>query len=70
MRTWMLSFFCLAQNIIRDGTKEKIEENDLEFIHSAFTPKGINSFKKYFGNDYYNKIGNTFELNIDNYMSF
>ncbi len=60
--TWMLSFFWLSQQIIRG---EKTEEDGEKMIWSIliphFTEKGVQQFKKFFGDTYYKNLGNPFD---------
>ena len=67
----MLSFFWLAQQIIRG---EKTEEDGEKMIWSMliphFTEKGIQAFKNFFGEAYYNNLGQPFEMDIDQFIAF
>lgn len=59
--TWMLSFYWLSQQIIR-GEKNK---NDGEKIIWSglvphFTDKGLKAFRAFFGDDYFNSLGEAF----------
>lgn len=69
--TWMLTFYWLSQQVIRG---EKSREDGEKLIWSIllphFTEKGIQSFKSFFGKEYYESLGETFELDIQNLLSF
>lgn len=69
--TWMLSFYWQAQTIVRGGAKEADGEKIIwSLLIPHFTEKGIKSFRKYFGDEYDQGLGDPFELDIDSYMSF
>lgn len=69
--TWLLSFYWQAQSIVRGNTKETDGEKIIwSLLIPHFTEKGIKSFKNYFGDKYYQELGEPFELDINNYMSF
>ena len=69
--TWMLTFFWLAQQIIRgEKTKEDGEVMIWSLLLPHFTQKGLNAFKAFFGEDYLKKLGKPFETKIENYISF
>jgi len=69
--TWMLTFFWLAQQIIRG---EKREEDGEAMIWSMllphFTEKGLSAFTTFFGEDYLEKLGEPIDTRIENYISF
>lgn len=69
--TWMLTFFWLSQQIIRG---EKTQEDGEKLIWSLLIPhmteKGITSFKKFFGEDYFNQLGEPFEADIQSFITF
>ena len=61
--TWMLNFFWLSQQIIRgEKTKEDGEKMIWSVLLPHMTEKGIELFKSFFGNEYYENIGEPFEL--------
>lgn len=68
---WMLTFFWMAQQIIRG---EKTEEDGEKMIWSIlvphFTEKGIQSFINFFGKNYYQNLGEPFKMDIDQLISF
>ncbi len=68
---WMLAFYWYSQQIIRG---EKSGEDAEKIIWSVllpfFTDKGLQSFQEYFGQDYYKRLGNSFEQDIDQIISF
>lgn len=63
--TWMLAFFWLPQQIIRG---EKTEEDGEKMIWTIllpyFTKKGVQSFKNFFGENYFNQLGEPFNEDI------
>ena len=69
--TWMLTFYWLSQQIIRG---EKTEEDGEKMIWSIliphFTKKGVESFKAFFGKDYFESLGESFEVDLDSIISF
>ena len=69
--TWMLSFFWLSQQIIRG---EKPREDGEKMIWSIlvphFTEKGIESFKAFFGDNYYESLGPSFEADLNTLINF
>ena len=69
--SWMLTFFWLAQQIIRG---EKTEEDGEKMIWSImiphFTEKGLNAFKNFFGEEYYNDLGQPFDVDISQFIGF
>lgn len=69
--SWMLTFFWLPQQIIRG---EKTEEDGEKMIWSIliphFTPKGIQSFKNFFGNQYFETLGEPFEIDLNSLVIF
>lgn len=70
--TWMLAFYWLPQQIIRG---EKSPEDGEKLIWSIliphFTPKGVKSFINFFGEDYYQNLGEPFAYEeLDQLISF
>jgi len=69
--TWMLTFFWLPQQVIRG---EKKQEDGEKLIWSVLLPhltnKGIRNFKKFFGQEYLDSLGQPFELDIESLISF
>lgn len=69
--TWMLTFFWLAQQIIRGKkTGEDGEKMIWSILLPHFTEKGLQSFKKYFGEDYHNSLGAPFEVDLTSLIEF
>ncbi len=69
--TWMLSFYWLSQQIIRgDKSAEDGEKLIWSILIPHFTEKGITSFKAFFGEDYYNSIGEPFDMDLSKIISF
>lgn len=68
---WMLSFFWLAQQIIRgEKTKEDGEALIWSILIPHFTEKGKREFSTFFGTDYLETLGEPFDASIENYISF
>ncbi len=69
--SWMLAFYWLPQQIIRG---EKTEEDGEKMIWSIllphFTKKGVESFKAFFGEDYYHNLGKPFETDLSKHIAF
>ncbi len=69
--TWMLAFYWLPQQIIRG---QKLPEDGEKMIWSImlphFTEKGIKSFKAFFGEEYYNSLGEPFDQEMKSLISF
>jgi AcrR family transcriptional regulator len=62
---WMLTFFWLAQQIIRGGkTTEDGEKMVWSLLLPHFTPKAIERFQQYFGKEYMVSLGDPLSLNI------
>jgi len=69
--TWMLSFFWLAQKIIRDDqTEKRVEKLVWTMLLPHFTEKGLQAFKTFFGEAYYNDLGEPFEVDISELIAF
>ncbi len=69
--TWMLSFFWLAQEMIRgDRTNADGEKLVWSILIPHFTEKGVEAFKAFFGTDYYHSLGDPFEMDISELISF
>jgi AcrR family transcriptional regulator len=61
--TWMLSFFWLAQQVIRgEKTGEDGEKMIWSILLPHFTPKGVEAFKAFFGESYYDSLGAPFQV--------
>ncbi|MCI5055501.1 MAG: TetR/AcrR family transcriptional regulator [Flavobacteriales bacterium] len=69
VNTWILTFFWPAQKILR-GTTEDGEKMIWSLLVPYFTDKGIASFKKFFGADYFDSLGAPFTFDINTYISF
>ena len=69
--TWMLSFFWLSQQVIRgEKTSEDGEKMIWSIIVPHFTEKGLNKFKDFFGEAYYNSLGDSVDSSIINAGTF
>ncbi len=68
---WMIIFFWLPQQIIRG---KKTGDDGAKMIWSLLVPhmteKGIISFKKFYGEAYYNSLGESFEVDAHSFISF
>jgi hypothetical protein len=69
--TWMISFFWHSQKLIT-GEKNKNDGEKLVWtmMMPHFTEKGIQSFKKYFGETYFKNLGEPFEMDIEKLITF
>lgn len=69
--SWMLAFYWLSQQIVRgEKTGEDGEKMVWSILIPHFTEKGIQSFIDFFGQEYYQNLGEAFELDIDSLISF
>ena len=69
--TWMLTFFWLPQQIIRgEKTGEDGEKMIWSILLPHFTDKGIQSFKSFFGADYFESLGEPFEIDLSSLVTF
>jgi len=69
--TWMIAFFWVAQKNLRSNKKPADAELTIwSMLLPHLTEKGINSFKSFFGEAYLDKLGEAFDLKIDNYIRF
>ena len=68
--TWMISFYWLSQETFSSSDEEESCERVLwKLLLPHFTDKGIASFIKYFGKDYYASLGKPFNQEIDKFMT-
>ena len=64
--TWMLSFYWLSQQIIRgEKTGEDGEKMIWSILIPHFTKKGITAFKTFFGDEYFESLGESFESDLN-----
>ena len=69
--TWILSFYWRSQQVIRgEKTKEDSEKIIWSLLVPHFTEKGIQSFIEFFGEEYYNSLGEPFEVKLEDIISF
>ncbi len=69
--TWMLTFYWLSQQIIRgEKTGEDGEKMIWSILIPHFTEKGIQSFKQFFGEDYYHNLGKSFDTDLTELIPF
>ncbi|MEM1120418.1 MAG: TetR/AcrR family transcriptional regulator, partial [Bacteroidota bacterium] len=63
---WILSMFWLPQQAIRKIQDEtEVARVTWSLILPHFTPKGIESFKAFYGEEFYKNIGQPFKAEID-----
>ncbi|MEL6676339.1 MAG: TetR/AcrR family transcriptional regulator [Bacteroidota bacterium] len=69
--SWMMAFFWLPQQVIRG---EKTEEDGEKMIWSMLVPhlteKGLESFQAFFGEAYLQSLGEVFDLDLHQFISF
>ena len=71
MITWMLTFFWLPQQIITGETRlEDGEKLIWSVLLPHLTEKGIQNFKRFFGQEYLDSLGEPFEIDIESLISF
>ena len=69
--TWMVTFFWLPQQIIRGETKKEDGEKMIwTMLMPHFTEKGIESFKAFFGEEYFKSLGEPIDKTLNNLISF
>lgn len=68
---WMITFYWLPQQIIRGEKKgEDGEKMIWTILMPYFTEKGVASFKAFFGEEYFESLGESFEKDLNNLISF
>ena len=68
---WMLTFYWLSQQIVRgEKTGEDGEKMVWSILLPHFTDKGVESFIRYFGQNYYESLGESFDMDLDALISF
>ena len=68
---WMITFFWLPQQIIRGKKTGKDGEKIIwSLLVPHMTEKGITSFKKFYGEDFFNSLGESFEVDAHSFFSF
>ena len=69
--TWLIAFYWNAkENVCNEITVKDGEKIIWSLMIPHFTEKGMQSFKKFFGEDYFKEINEPFEINLSNYISF
>ncbi len=70
MVTWMTTFFWLPQQVIR-GEKKTADGEKLiwSMLLPHLTKKGLNNFRKFFGQDYIENLGEPFAINLENMIT-
>ncbi|MEE9373425.1 MAG: TetR/AcrR family transcriptional regulator [Saprospiraceae bacterium] len=69
--TWMLTFFWLSQQIIRgERTSEDGEKMIWSILLPHLTKKGVISFHKFFGVDYFENLGPPFDIDLEKLINF
>lgn len=68
---WMIAFHWISQTMIVKSNKSTQGEKMIwSLLIPHFTDKGIESFKKYFGEEYFNSLGNAFDKKLESYFVF
>lgn len=71
---WMVSFYWLNQQEVLgedvDDFAKKGEMKIWSLLIPHFTEKGLKAFRHFFGKDYLKKLGESFEVDISNYVRF
>jgi len=71
LSTWMLMFYWNAQKNLRN---KKMGKDSVPVIWTLLiphlTPKGLTAFKKYFGKDYLNQLGEPFDKSVEEVLVF
>ncbi|MEL6986347.1 MAG: TetR/AcrR family transcriptional regulator [Bacteroidota bacterium] len=71
LNTWMIAFFWLTQKSIRGEKKtESVEAMIWSLLLPHFTTKGIKAFKAFYGDEYLDNLGESFESNIKDLINF
>ncbi|MEM6724416.1 MAG: TetR/AcrR family transcriptional regulator [Bacteroidota bacterium] len=66
LSVWIIAYSWMSQQDIRnEGADEGPDKVIWSLTISHFTEKGIESFKAFFGEDYYNSLGQAFNVEID-----
>lgn len=68
---WTVAFYWLPQQVIT-GKDQEIESEKIiwTILIPHFTEKGLNAFRKFFGEEYLNNLGKPFDKKIENLISF
>ncbi len=74
LSVWMVSFYWLSQQTTREKADEENGENGEKVIWNLILPhltqKGLDGFKEYFGEAYYKKLGEAFNVNQYSFINF
>lgn len=69
--SWMLSFFSLAQErILQEMSIDDLEKVIWNIMMPHFTEKGTEAFINFFGQDYFDSLGEPFEFSLDQLITF
>ncbi|MEM6726095.1 MAG: TetR/AcrR family transcriptional regulator [Bacteroidota bacterium] len=69
LSVWIVAFSWMSrQSILNDGADEGPDKVIWSLTLSHFTEKGIESFKAFYGEDYYNSLGKPFNVAIDKFI--
>lgn len=71
--TWMLNFYWLNQELVRGAKQSSFEEMGKKIwsiLLPHFTEKGQKSFIKFFGQSYYDNLGDAFESDLEALINF
>ncbi len=68
---WTVAFYWLPQQVIA-GKDQEIESEKIiwTMLIPHFTEKGLNAFRKFFGEVYLKNLGKPFDKKIENLISF
>lgn len=69
--TWMLTFYWLSQQIVRNENNGKDGEKMIwSILVPHLTEKGLEKFKAFFGEDYFNSLGEPMDVDLSKIASF
>ncbi len=69
LTTWMLMCFWLPQQAIRGtGPEEDPEKAVWSLILPHFSEKGVNAFKKHYGEDFYESLGPPYDQDLKDFV--
>ena len=71
LTSWILMFFWASQQTVRGDKVQKDGEKVIwSLLLPHLTPKGMASFKKYFGEEYLASLGKAFDHSLESYVNF
>jgi len=72
--TWMISFYWLnQQEVLGEDVDDFAQRGEMKvwsLLIPHLTKKGLKAFRNFFGKDYLKKLGESFEVDISNYVRF